>query len=86
MNRSEAQPAAGAPAGHNEALAFAVPPSDLLGGRASRAFCQRCRKPYAYFLLKTKGVKLNESEWLKITARRCTGCGLLKLYARPTSD
>jgi hypothetical protein len=36
--------------------------------------------------LKTNAVKLNENEWLKITARRCTGCGLLKLYARPTSE
>jgi hypothetical protein len=36
--------------------------------------------------LKTGTVKFNESQCLKITARRCTGCGLLKLYARPTSD
>jgi hypothetical protein len=36
--------------------------------------------------LKTQAVKFDESECVKITARRCTKCGLLKLYARPTSE
>lgn len=36
--------------------------------------------------LKSRAVKLNENECVRITARRCTKCGLLKLYARPTSE
>ena len=36
--------------------------------------------------LKTQAVKFDENECMKITARRCTKCGLLKLYARPTSE
>jgi hypothetical protein len=33
-----------------------------------------------------RGVKLNVKESVKITARRCTKCGFLKLYARETGE
>jgi len=60
---------------------------DMHVGSAMQLAWQRGIPESKKFLgLKTKGVKLNESEWLKITVRRCTGCGLLKLYARPTSE
>jgi Domain of unknown function (DUF6487) len=36
--------------------------------------------------LKSGGVKLNMKESVKITARRCTKCGFLKLYAKPNSE
>jgi hypothetical protein len=38
------------------------------------------------FGLKQAGVKLNVKESVKITARRCTNCGFLKLYAKSTGE
>ena len=32
------------------------------------------------------GLKVNLKELMQITARRCTKCGFLKLYAKPTSE
>jgi hypothetical protein len=40
----------------------------------------------AKFLGLKQGVKLNVKECVKITARRCTKCGFLKLYAKPNSE
>jgi hypothetical protein len=38
------------------------------------------------FLGMKNGVKMNPAESLKITTRRCTNCGFLKLYAKPPSE
>jgi ribosomal protein S27AE len=60
---------------------------DMAHGNALQLAWQRGIPENKRFLgLKTRAVQLNESEWVKITARRCTKCGLLKLYARPTSE
>jgi hypothetical protein len=40
----------------------------------------------AKFLGMKAGLKVNVKELLKITARRCTKCGFLKLYAKPKSE
>ena len=36
--------------------------------------------------MKGYGVKIDMKEMVKITARRCTKCGFLKLYAKPPSE
>jgi hypothetical protein len=38
------------------------------------------------FLGMYSGVKLDIMESVKITARRCTKCGFLKLYAKPSGE
>jgi hypothetical protein len=40
----------------------------------------------AKFLGLKNGVKINPAASLKITTRRCTNCGFLKLYAKPPSE
>jgi hypothetical protein len=47
---------------------------------------QRGAPEVAKFLGLKNGVKLKQSECVNITARRCTKCGFLKLYAKPLSE
>jgi len=60
---------------------------DMGYGNATQLVWQRGIPENKKFLgLKSRAVKLNENEYVKISARRCTKCGLLKLYARPPSE
>jgi hypothetical protein len=47
---------------------------------------QRGEPQAAKFLGLANGVKLDTNEQLKVTADRCTKCGLLKLYARASDE
>ncbi len=40
----------------------------------------------SYILGIKNGVKVNNKEFLPITAYRCTGCGVLRFYARVPDD
>ena len=60
---------------------------DMTAGGVFQLGWQRGRPENKKLLgLKLSAVQFNESQYLKITARCCTGCGLLKLYARPTGE
>jgi hypothetical protein len=59
---------------------------DLTYGAVMQLTWQPGEPEPAKFLGLKNGVKVNVNETVKITAHRCSGCGLLKLYARPTTE
>jgi len=59
---------------------------DMTHGAVMQLAWQRGLPEGAKFLGLKNGVKLNVKECMKITARRCTKCGFLKLYARETGE
>ncbi len=59
---------------------------DLAHAQVAQLGWQRGIPEDAKFLGMKNGVKINLKELLKITTRRCTKCGFLKLYAKPTDE